>query len=182
MTLSKYEIIRQKSDLIYSAEQIKCAINRLAMELESHLADRSAHILCIMNGALLFTSDLVRHLDDDLKIDYCQISSYGNDTIGGELQWQKRPQYSMQDQVIIVLDDIFDRGHTLKTVISYCHSQGAKEVISCVLLRKKLLHRDVTMQPDFFGLEVDDHYVFGYGMDYRGHLRHLPDIYALKEP
>jgi hypoxanthine phosphoribosyltransferase len=175
------ESVRNNSDLIYSAEQIKCAINRLAVELEARLAGRAAHVLCVMNGALIFTSDLVRHIDGDLKIDYLQVSSYGDTTTGGEIEWHKTPQYPLQDQVIVIVDDIFDRGSTMHALISHCQSQGADEIITCVMLSKNLPNRSHNFKPDLIGLEVDDRYVFGYGMDYKGHLRHMPDIYALKE-
>ena len=179
--VQEYERVRNNSDLIYSAEQIKYAINRLAIELEAKLAGRPAHVLCVMNGALIFTSDLVRHIDGDLKIDYLQVSSYANTTIGGEIEWHKTPQYPLQDQVVVIVDDIFDRGSTMHALISYCQSEGVDEIITCVMLSKKLPNRSYNFKPDLIGLEVDDRYVFGYGMDYKGHLRHMPDIYALKE-
>jgi len=181
ITAQECELVRKNSDLIFSAEQIKCAINRLAIELETRLAGRPAHILCVMNGGLIFTSDLIRQLDCDLTIDYLQVSSYGNNTTAGNLEWHKTPQYSMQEKIVVIVDDIFDQGSTLDTLTSYCKTQGASEIITCVMLCKDLPERSVSLIPDFVGLKVSDRYVFGYGMDYKGHLRHMPDIYALKE-
>ena len=81
----------------------------------------------------------------------------------------------------MLIDDIYDEGVTLQEVVSYCKRKGAREVLTAVLLYKEKKDREVSMRPDVFGLEVSDRYVFGYGMDYKGYLRNLPAIYALKE-
>lgn len=175
------EVLKSEADLIYSAQQIACAIDRMAIQLAEKINHQQAIMICVMNGGLILMSDLMRKLESDLRMDYLQVARYRDQTVGGSLHWHKEPQLSLQDQVVVLVDDIYDEGFTLEEVVSYCKGKGAKKVITAVLLFKEKQNRSVTMQPDIFGLEVVDRYVFGYGMDYKGALRNLPAIYAIKE-
>jgi len=173
--------IQADADLIFSTHQISVAIDSMALQLDEKINDEQALIICVMNCGLMLMSDLMRKLESDLRMDYLQVARYRDQTVGGSLHWHKEPQSSLQDQVVVLVDDIYDEGYTLEEVVSYCQRQGAKKVITAVLLLKQKENRSVTMQPDIYGLEVEDRYVFGYGMDYKGALRNLPAIYAIKE-
>ena len=78
-----------------------------------------------------------------------------------------------------MVDDILDEGNTLADIIRFCGKQGAAKIYSAVLIQKRHERRIPNVQADFVGLEVDDHYVFGFGMDYKGYLRNLNGIFAL---
>jgi hypoxanthine phosphoribosyltransferase len=80
---------------------------------------------------------------------------------------------------VILIDDIFDEGNTLSALVAYCRQRGAAEVYTAVLVNKKHDRKVQGMRPDIFGLEVDDRYVFGFGMDYREYFRNLAGIYAV---
>ena len=169
------------ADLIFSAAEIEQAVTAMAQSLDQKLNQQDAIMICVMNGGLILTADLMRKMQTGVRLDYLQVARYRDKTVGGSLHWHKEPQLSLQDQVVVLVDDIYDEGYTLDEVVSYCKKKGAKEVITAVLLLKEKTNRTVTMQPDIFGLEVCDRYVYGYGMDYQGLLRNLPAIYALKE-
>ena len=177
---SELQRVQEDADLIFSAHQIAVAIENMALSLEKQIQKKDAIILCVMNGGLITTSDLLRNMECETRLDYLQVARYRDKTIGGSLHWHKEPQLSLEDQTVVLVDDIYDEGYTLEEVVSYCENKGAKEVITVVLLFKQKPNRQVAMQPDIFGLEVVDRYVFGYGMDYKGYLRNLPAIYALK--
>ena len=81
----------------------------------------------------------------------------------------------------MILDDIFDEGHTLAEVINARKAQGAKKIYTAVLVDKVHDRKHPGLEVDFCGMQVEDRYVFGYGMDYRGFWRNAPGIYALKE-
>ena len=181
-TISSSELqkIQEEADLIFSAHQIAVAIENMALNLEERIQDKNAVILCVMNGGLITTSDLLRNMQCEMRLDYLQVARYRDKTVGGSLHWHKEPQLSLEDQTVVLVDDIYDEGYTLEEVVSYCKRKGAKEVITAVLLLKQKSDRQVKMQPDIYGLEVTDRYVFGYGMDYKGYLRNLPSIYAVK--
>lgn len=173
--------IKKDAELWISADQISDAINVMALELAEKIEHEPAIMICVMNGGLVLTGDLMRRLKSDIRLDYLQVSRYGNHTIGSSLQWLKEPHLSLEDQVVVLVDDIFDEGITLKEVVSYCYEKGAKKVITAVLLYKEKEQRSVDMQPDVYGLEIGDRFVFGYGMDYEGNLRNLPAIYVMKD-
>ena len=177
---SELQQVQENADLVFSAHQIAVAIEQIATELEQRINNRNAIMLCVMNGGLITTSDIMRALQCDVRLDYLQVARYRDKTVGGSLHWHKEPQFSLEDQVVVLIDDIYDEGYTLEEVASYCKRKGAKEVITVVLLFKQKEGRTVSMQPDIYGLEVSDRYVFGYGMDYKGYLRNLPAIYAVK--
>mgnify|MGYP000684033906 CR=1 FL=1 len=79
----------------------------------------------------------------------------------------------------LVVDDIFDQGHTLEAVCNFLKDKGAKEVLSAVVINK-LHDRKVAFRPDFIGLEIEDRFLYGFGMDYKGYLRNANGIYAVK--
>ena len=93
-----------------------------------------------------------------------------------------QPRIPLQGRTVLVLDDILDEGNTLAAVLEYCRQAGAARVFSAVLVTK--LHERLVkgITADFVGLEVEDLYVFGFGMDYKGYLRNLNGIYALGKP
>ena len=173
--------IKDNADLIFSSSQIKKAVENIGIELEKLIRGKNAIMLCVMNGGLVFSADLMRSLDSNVRLDYLQVARYLDKTVGGSLHWHNEPQLSLQDQVVVIADDIYDEGYTLEEIVSYCKKHGAKEVITVVLLLKQKAIKKVELQPDLFGLEIEDRYVFGYGMDYQGHMRNVPDIYALPE-
>ena len=180
MNNSELQQVQEESDLVFSAHQIAVAIENMASSLSERIQHKNAIILCVMNGGLVTTSDILRCLQCEMRLDYLQVARYRDKTVGGSLHWHKEPQLSLENQVVVLVDDIYDEGYTLEEVVSYCKRKGAKEVITAVLLLKQKTNRKVTTQPDIYGLEVTDRYVFGYGMDYKGYLRNLPAIYALK--
>jgi hypoxanthine phosphoribosyltransferase len=100
-------------------------------------------------------------------------------TTGGDIRWVQRPRQDLRGRTVVLVDDIFDEGHTLAALRGHCLDAGAARVFTAVLARKRHGRPVGDAAPDFVGLEVGDDYVFGCGMDLAGHWRHLPGIYAL---
>jgi hypoxanthine phosphoribosyltransferase len=132
-----------------------------------------------MQGGLMFTGKIMRYLPLDAEFDYIHATRYSEKTHGDALEWIAYPIKPLRDRTVLILDDILDEGHTLAGIQAYCKEQGAREVISAVLLQKKHERLDAEVECEYIALEVDDRYVFGYGMDYKGKLRHLDKIYAV---
>jgi len=87
---------------------------------------------------------------------------------------------TLTDRTVLIIDDILDEGITLSTIYDYCIAQGARAVYSAVLIDKKI-GRDKPIQADFVGLETENRYLFGYGMDCKGYGRNAAGIYACKD-
>lgn len=181
LTVEELQQVKQNSDLIFSTSQIDSAVKKISRELKAKIHDKNAILICVMNGGITLTADLSRSLDCEVRIDYLQVARYRDKTVGGSLHWHKEPQLPLEGQTVVLIDDIYDEGYTMEELVSYCKKNGAKEVITTVLLLKQKSSPQVGNKPDIFGLEVVDRYVYGYGMDYKGYLRNLPAIYAISE-
>jgi hypoxanthine phosphoribosyltransferase len=120
-------------------------------------------------------------LHGDFLIDYCHLTRYLGGTTGGEIRWLQRPHQDLRGLTVVLVDDIFDEGHTLAELRRHCEQAGAARVLTAVLALKRRARPAADLQPDLWGVEVGDEYVFGCGMDYCGRWRHLDAIYALPE-
>ena len=167
--------------LIFDNAQITRALEKLADRLNPQLVDETPVVLCVMQGGLIFSGHLIPQLQCMLDIDYIHATRYGNTTTGGQLTWKSYPDTTLKDRTVLILDDILDEGHTLQSIQQYCEEQGASKIISAVLVRKnhkRCVDNELT---DNVALDVEDKYVFGFGMDYDGKYRQLDSIYALDE-
>ncbi len=171
--------VLENATLVFNTAQINEAIDHLAQRLIERLDGTSPLALCVMQGGLMFTSRIMSRLPLDTEFDYIHATRYGNNTTGKEISWLAYPKYDLETRTVLILDDILDEGYTLAAIEDYCRDQGAKDVISAVLLQKKHDRTKPGMSCEFVALEVDDRYVFGYGMDYKGKFRHLDEIYAV---
>lgn len=169
-----------RAERIYSPTQIERAVDRMAEAITADLADRDPILICVMNGGLVPTALLMTRLVFPLRIDYLHATRYRGRTFGTELDWKKHHELPLQGETLVIVDDILDEGYTLEAVLDYCRRQGAAEVRSAVLAKKRH-RRGVELEADYVGLEVPDRYVFGYGMDYKGYWRNAPGIYAAQD-
>ena len=133
-----------------------------------------------MIGGIVPAGKLIPRLDFPLQTDYVHATRYRGDVRGRKLHWLARPTQSLQGRTVLVVDDILDEGVTLGEILSDCRAAGAREVRSAVLVDKQIGIKPGLREADFAGLHVENRYVFGYGMDYRGYLRNARGIYAVK--
>ncbi|WP_455218577.1 hypoxanthine-guanine phosphoribosyltransferase [Kaarinaea lacus] len=164
----------------YSKIEIDRAIDQMAKEITEQLGELEPLLLCVMNGGLIITGDLLLRLDFPLDYDYIHATRYAGKTRGSELNWVSRPHKPLAGRNVLIVDDILDEGITLRELVKYCEQEGVSSVRTAVLVNK-LHDRKHLDTADFIGLTVEDRYVFGYGMDYKGYLRNLPGIYAVNE-
>jgi hypoxanthine phosphoribosyltransferase len=169
---------RSTAELLFSAEAVTAAIDRLAVRLTVALSEENPLLLCVLNGGLPFTGALMQRLQFPLEVSYVHVGRYGDATSGGELDWYARPRMSLANRHVVLVDDILDEGVTLAALEAWCRSEGAAAVTRVVLLDKGSCREKRT---DFAALSCPDRYVFGWGMDFEGYWRNLPAIYALAE-
>ena len=172
--------VLSRAELLRSAQEVEQAAGRLAGEIRDELGGKDPLVLCVMNGAVIPAAMLLLRLDFPLRLDYVHATRYRSGTRGGELEWIAHPRIPLRDEHVLVVDDIYDEGTTLELIVADCREQGARSVRSAVLV-EKLRTRECSYRPDFIGLEVEDRYVFGAGMDYKEYLRNLPAIYAVAD-
>jgi hypoxanthine phosphoribosyltransferase len=167
--------------LVFSEAEVEQAYRRMAAGLQPFVSAGDCVLIGILMGGMIPTAQLAVRLTGDFLLDCCQVSRYRGGVKGGELHWILEPKVSLEGKTVLLVDDIYDEGITLANVISVLLDRGASHVVSAVLIKKRHDRANVHFSPDIVGLEVDDHYVFGCGMDYQHHWRHLPAIYALTD-
>jgi hypoxanthine phosphoribosyltransferase len=181
MTVNEANQTLAEADLLVAGEDVTTAIRRLAGEITTQLSETNPVLLCVMNGGLIFAGQLLTRLVFPLEVDYCHATRYGRETTGAGLDWIVRPRLELRGRTVLLLDDILDEGITLAAIADYCRQQGAARVMMAVLV-DKVHDRKVSpdFQADFTGVETEDRFLFGFGLDYKGYWRNAPGIYAVK--
>lgn len=180
--MDQTNLLPDNCTLLFSQRKIRKSIKKMAKKLNTDYANQPVVFLTIMNGGMIFASDLSKKLNLDMEMDYVQVSRYGTETTGGQLIWKHQCETSLEGKHVLLVDDIFDEGYTLLAVDEWCKERGAKSVKSAVLVSKNHKRGYADHTVDYSAIEVDDLYIFGYGMDYQEKLRHLTDIYYLEMP
>jgi len=169
--------IHSSADLLFAPEAVEQGIADLAVKVANDCEKDFPLVLCVMNGGLYLTGQLMRHWNFPMTIDYVHATRYRLATLGKDVLWKAYPQNQIKDRHVIIIDDIFDQGYTLEEVKSYCLKHGARKCSSVFLIRKSHDRKKADIQPDYVGLECGDCYVYGAGMDLNGHFRNLSSIH-----
>jgi len=162
---------------LYSKIKIKERIKELGLEITNNYdKDDEIIIICLLKGAFIFASDLVREIDRDVKIEFMNVSSYGENTVSsGQVNILNDISIDIKDKNVIIIDDIIDTGYTLNEIKKILELRNPKKLELCTLLDKKE-GRKVIMDIDYNGFECPNKFVVGYGMDAGSKYRNLPNI------
>lgn len=179
ITTDEVQTVFEQAEVLHNDADVEAALDRMAAEITASLADKNPLLLCTMIGGIVTAGKLLTRLNFPLSIDYIHATRYRGETSGAELHWIARPTESVAGREVLLIDDIFDEGLTLKALIEDCQQAGASGVHTAVLVEKKYTKR-CDLEVDFLGLLVENRYVFGYGMDYKGYLRNANGIYAVR--
>ncbi|MDX2346638.1 MAG: hypoxanthine-guanine phosphoribosyltransferase [Legionella sp.] len=178
--LDKIQEVHSKSTQLFSMQQIDAALDKMAKVIHDDLHDQNPVVLCVMIGGLIPLGHLLTRLQFPLEVDYVHATRYQGDTEGGELHWRAKPNTDLSNRTVLIVDDILDAGITLSAIIDEIKTMGAKTVKTAVLVDKHHERADNGLkQADYTGLEVADHFIYGYGMDYQEYLRNVPGIYVV---
>lgn len=179
MNLEKINQTMRDADCLYTDEQVHEALDKMALAITDKLEATNPLVLSVMTGGIIPTGHILTRLNFPLQIDYIHATRYRGDVRGGKLNWIVYPSFPIKGRTVLIIDDIYDEGITLSEIVEYCAGEGATQVYTAVLV-VKIHDRKEQLKPDFVGVETDDRYLFGYGMDYYGYLRNAPGIYAVK--
>ncbi|KRK70012.1 hypoxanthine phosphoribosyltransferase [Lacticaseibacillus nasuensis] len=166
--------------VLYSTAEINAIIKRLAGEIKRDYARKNPLVVCILKGAIMFTTDLVRAIDDYCEIDFMDVSSYGDATeSSGEVKIIKDLDTSVKGRDVLIVEDIVDTGRTLSYLMKLFKTRDANSVKICTLM-DKTERRVVEVHADYVGTTVPNEFVVGYGLDYAERYRNLPYIGVLR--
>lgn len=164
---------------LLSEAELQGGVRRLADEINRFYAGRPLTIVGILTGSIVLLADLIRQLEMPLRVGVLQASSYRQGTTRGSIVINSDLLLDVHRRDVLLVDDIFDTGHTIQEIAALLEKMGASSVRSAVLLRK-LGRQEVDLQPDFVGFEIPNEFVVGYGLDYHDLYRNLRHLAALE--
>ena len=172
--------VLKNSTLIADNQEVKAAVERLGKAINAHYGDREIILLIVMTGAVMPAAWVASKLKMPVQMDFVHATRYAGQTEGGEIEFRVPPRLNLEGHDVLIIDDIYDIGLTLQMIEGYCESRGARSVNSAVLVRKIHGRETTGTLPKFIGMEVEDKYIFGCGMDVYENWRHLDEIRALE--
>jgi hypoxanthine phosphoribosyltransferase len=168
-----------KNKLLISEEQIRHRIAELAETLNQEYEKETLDIVCVLKGAVMFASDLIRHLKMDVRLHFLQAISYSTGTESSEtVNLHFTSVFDIRDCHVLLVEDILDTGITMDYLVKHLIENGPESIKICVLLDKPD-RRKVNIQPDYVGFQIPDEFVIGYGLDYQELGRNLQHIAVL---
>ena len=167
-------------EILLDEAVISQRIRELGKEIDSAFQGKEILLITLLDGAIVFTADLIRNLSIPLRLDCLRVSSYGDST---DPETAPRILSSLKSDVkdrhILLVDDILDTGNTMQKVHDEVISRNPTSVHSCVFLDKPD-RRENDFKADWVGFSIPDEFVVGYGLDYAGRYRQLPYVGTLK--
>lgn len=164
--------------VLISEEEIQKKLVELAKNIEDVFPkDEVIYVICVLKGSTMFTVDLVKHFKNPIQMEFIRISSYGHEQkSSNNLQAIDLTLPNLHDKNVLIVEDIIDTGLTARFLTDlFKIKHHPKKLLFTSLLNKKCA-RQIEIEPDFYGFEVDDKFVVGYGLDYKGYFRNLPYI------
>ncbi len=154
-------------------------VHELGDQITRDYRGNAPHLVAILKGACIFHADLVRAIDLSLSMDFIALGSYGESTrSSGEVRLLKDLDESVDGRDVLLVEDILDSGLTAHYILKNLESRGPRSLRVVTLLNKPS-RRQVEVPVDYIGFEIPDHFVVGYGLDYKQRYRNLPDIRIL---
>ena len=161
--------------------KIREAVKKIAQNISEKYAETKPLFICVLKGAVFFATDLVRQLDIDAELTFIRVASYCELSSTGKIKILQPLIEPVCDREIILVDDVLDSGYTYLALRQMLLSQGAKSVALATLLYKPGAVKKKDLCPDFYGIEIGNEFVVGYGLDYNDMGRSLKNIYVLTE-
>ena len=172
-------LLPRLSKTIVSAHEISLRINALARQIDSDYQNVDQLLIVgILRGAFIFLADLTRHLKTPHIVDFMALTSYSKNKSTGEVRILMDSRETIKDQHVLVIDDILDSGDTLNHLYRIINERKPASIRTCVLVRKD--RKDIGFSVDYFGFDVPNVWMVGYGLDYDNHFRTLPFIAELE--
>lgn len=168
------------SEVLFSAQSIQDRVQGLAQEIAQDPVPGPLLVVGVLTGAAIFAADLLRALPISAELDFIAVSSYGDSTkSSGQVRWVKDITHSIEGRHVLLVEDIVDTGLTMSYLRDLLRARDPASLRLCTLLDKQEA-RKVEIEVDYVGFSCPDAFVVGYGLDYAGRYRDLPEIGVLK--
>ena len=164
-------------EVLISKENLQKRIAELGIQISQDYQGKKILMICILRGGVMFLSDLIRYITIPVAIEFMAVSSYGSGAraSSGEVRITLDLNTSITGKEVIIVEDIIDSGHTLASVIELLQTRNPASLCVCTLL-DKFERREVSVPINYCGFQIEDKFVFGYGLDMDEYYRNLPFI------
>lgn len=164
---------------LLSQDQIASIVQGLADQISKDYSGKELVLVCILKGAFMFLADLIRHLRISVQVDFVRLASYGtNMKSSGRIEITKDIETPIEGKDVLIIEDIVDSGRTLQFLKERLALSNPRSIKICALLDKKA-RREVKVEADYLGKEIEDIFILGYGIDFNEDYRNLPEIYYI---
>lgn len=166
-------------EVLIHRDELAEMCERLAAQINADYAGKEIILVGVLKGAVIFLADLVRHITLSTRLDFMSVTSYGNRTrTSGVVKILKDLDQDISNCHVIVVEDIIDSGLTLKKLVELLSTRNPASIELCTAFDKPS-RRQVEIDVKYKGIEIPDEFVVGYGLDFNGEYRNLPDVCIL---
>ena len=170
-----------KYRIVLTEEQIKQRCIELGKQINEDYKGKSPIIICMLKGAIIFFSDIIRQLSLPLSMEFVRLSSYKNGTSGGEMEVVNPLRTDITGKDVIIVEDVVDSGKTLSYFLNMLKAKNPASIKICAFLDKPE-RREAEVNVDYVGFRVECGFVIGYGLDYAERYRELPFLAEIDSP
>jgi len=176
--MAEIQIRDKRFSLFLSENEILEGIKNVAQNIRPDLENKDPLFICVLNGAFMFASDLIRQLDFPCELSFIRLKSYESTKSGGKIKEVFGLIEAIEDRHVVILEDIIDTGYTVYDLKEkFSEKKPASLRIATLLFKPEALQLAVI--PDYVAIEIPNKFIVGYGLDYEGHGRNLRDIYKI---
>ncbi len=176
--MKRIKLLDREFEISLPFEKIDKAIEKIAKQMNIELADKDPLMICILNGSFMFAADLMKKLSFPCEISFVKLSSYEGTKTSGKIKELIGLNENIEGRNIVVLEDIIDTGITMQMIKKQLLGFNPADLkIASMLFKPEACNVDLDI--DYTGLEIPNDFIVGYGLDYNGYGRNLPDIYTV---
>ncbi len=175
---STIQVKDKKFEIFISSEAIDAAVTKVADSMNKELQDKDPLFLIILNGAFMFAADLLKKITVDCSLSFVKLASYSGTKSTNVVKELIGLNEKIEGRSVIVIEDIIDTGQTLEVLLELLKKYNAASVQIATLLFKPEAFKG-NYKIDYVGMDIPNDFIIGYGLDYDGYARNLPDIYKI---
>jgi hypoxanthine phosphoribosyltransferase len=176
--MNQIKILDKEFGVSIPSAQIQDAVTKMAVRLNTELANKDVIFMGILNGSFMFASDLFKQITLACRITFVKVASYQGTSSTGVVKSLIGINENIKGKTVVILEDIIDTGETLENIISQLKGYEPSEIKIATFLFKPQAFKK-SYKVDYIAIEIPNDFIVGYGLDYDGYGRNLPEIYTL---
>ena len=166
--------------VLYSEEQIQAKVKELAEQINKDFKGEELCVICVLKGSAPFCMDLIKRINLPLTLEFIRVSTYEGDSSTGKVNHLDMTLPPLDNKNVLVVEDIVDTGFTAEFLIKSIQLKNKTKFLKLISLLNKKIARKNDVKVDYYGFEVGNEFVIGYGLDFNGYYRNLPFIGVLE--